>query len=198
MINLEAEVDDSNGPVPMDVGAMKGSVTKGVKGMKGCGKGKYGKNSGKGFAKGEYGKSHEYRNSYEKGKGKGKKGKTKDRARRRDLHPILISQVIAGRVANGDTERTSAGKVMFREWRKLRVRPRVRQCGAQWSLRRRLRRRQLSFKRLMRMSRYGSLVWSADQGQQQRQTEKKFGTSWFWTEDRCQRLVRTHGVRTYA
>ena len=28
---LEAEVDDRNGPVPMDVGAMKGSDTKGDK-----------------------------------------------------------------------------------------------------------------------------------------------------------------------
>ena len=77
MINLEAEVDDSNGQVPMVVGAMKGSDTKGDKGMKGCGKGKYGKNSGKGFSKGEYGKSHEYRNSYEKRQGQKKKGQDK-------------------------------------------------------------------------------------------------------------------------
>ena len=35
---LEAEVDDSNGPVPMEVGAVRGD-----KGKKGYGKGKYGK-----------------------------------------------------------------------------------------------------------------------------------------------------------
>ena len=42
---LEAEVDDPNGPVLMDVGAMKGSDTKGDKGKKGYGKGNYGKSS---------------------------------------------------------------------------------------------------------------------------------------------------------
>ena len=69
-----------------------------------------------------------------KARAKERKAKAKDMARRRDLHPTRVSQVIAGRVASGDTERTSAGNVMFREWRKLRVLPRVRQCGAQWSL----------------------------------------------------------------
>ena len=41
---LEAE-DDGHGPVPMEVGAMKGK--KGDKGKKGYGKGKYGKKFGK-------------------------------------------------------------------------------------------------------------------------------------------------------
>ena len=62
----EAEVGDSNGPVPMDVGAMKGSDTKGDKGKKGYGKSKYGKSSGKGFAKGEHNKSNENSKSYER------------------------------------------------------------------------------------------------------------------------------------
>ena len=44
----------------------------------------------------------------------------------------------------------------------------------------------------------GSLAWSADQKRQQRQTEMKRGTSWFWTADRCQRPVRTHGALTLA
>ena len=54
-----------------------------------------------------------------KARAKERKAKAKNRARRRDLHPTRVSQVIAGRVACEDTERTSAGKVMFREWRKL-------------------------------------------------------------------------------
>ena len=37
---LEAEVDDSSGPVPLQVGVMKGSYKKGGKGNKGHGKGK--------------------------------------------------------------------------------------------------------------------------------------------------------------
>ena len=41
---LEAQ-DDGHGPVPMEVGAMKGK--KGDKGKKGCGKGKYGQSFGK-------------------------------------------------------------------------------------------------------------------------------------------------------
>ena len=91
---LEAEVDDSNGPVPMDVGAMKGSDTKGDKGKKGYGKGKYCKSSGKSFAKGEYSKSNEYSKSYEKGKAKERKEKEKDRARRRDLHPSRVCRAL--------------------------------------------------------------------------------------------------------
>ena len=62
---LEAEVEDHDGPVPMDVGAMKGSDTKGDKGKKGHDKDKYGKSSGKFAAKGEYGKSNEYGKGYE-------------------------------------------------------------------------------------------------------------------------------------
>ena len=57
---LEAE-DDGHGPVPMDVGAMKGKT--GDKGKKGFGKGKYGKSFGK------YNKSNEYSKNNEYGKG---------------------------------------------------------------------------------------------------------------------------------
>ena len=43
---LAAEVDDFNGPVSMEVGAMKGSDRKGDKGKKGYDKGKCGKSFG--------------------------------------------------------------------------------------------------------------------------------------------------------
>ena len=73
---LEAE-DDTNGPVPMEVGAMKISGKKGDKGKKGYGKGKYGKNFGKYDESNEYSKNNEYGKGYEKGKDKGKKGTSK-------------------------------------------------------------------------------------------------------------------------
>ena len=38
---------------------------------------------------------------------KERKAKAKERARRRNLHPIRVSLVIEGRVASGDPERTS-------------------------------------------------------------------------------------------
>ena len=71
---LEAE-DDGHGPVPMEVGAMKGK--KGDKGKKGYGKGKYGKSFGKYDKSNEYSKNNEYGKGYEKGKERGKKGKGK-------------------------------------------------------------------------------------------------------------------------
>ena len=71
---LEAE-DDGHGPVPMEVGAMKGK--KGDKGKKGFGKGKYGKNFGKYDKSNEYSKNNEHGKGNEKGKEKGKKGKGK-------------------------------------------------------------------------------------------------------------------------
>ena len=71
---LEAE-DDGHGPVPMEVGAMKGK--KGDKGKKGCGKGKYGKSFGKYDKNNEYSKNNEYGKGNETGKEKRKKGKGK-------------------------------------------------------------------------------------------------------------------------
>ena len=71
---LEAE-DDGHGPVPMEVGAMKGK--KGDKGKKGYGKGKYGKSFGKYDKSNEYSKNNEYgkavkwEKKVKKGKGKG-------------------------------------------------------------------------------------------------------------------------------
>ena len=71
---LEAE-DDGHGPVPMEVGAMKGK--KGDKGKKGYGKGKYGKSFGQYDKNNEYSKNNEYGKGSEKGKEKGKTGKGK-------------------------------------------------------------------------------------------------------------------------
>ena len=76
MSYLEAE-DDTNGPVPMEVGARKGSGKKGDKGKKGYGKGRYGKSFGKYDKSNEYSKNNEYGKSYERGKDKGQKGKGK-------------------------------------------------------------------------------------------------------------------------
>ena len=71
---LEAE-DDGHGPVPMEVGAMKGK--KGDKGKKGYGKGKYGKSFGKYDTNNEYSKNNGYGKGSEKGNEKGKKSKGK-------------------------------------------------------------------------------------------------------------------------
>ena len=69
--------DDSNGPVPVEVGAMKGSGKTGDKGKKGYGKGKYGKSFGKYYKNNAYSKNNEYGKGHDKGKDKGKKGKGK-------------------------------------------------------------------------------------------------------------------------
>ena len=72
---LEAE-DDGHGPVPMEVGAMKGK--KRDKSKKGYGKGKY----GRGFEK--YDKNNEYSKNTEYGRGSGKKKrKRKKRQKKR-------------------------------------------------------------------------------------------------------------------
>ena len=71
---LEAE-DDSHGPVPMEVGAMKGK--KGDKDKKGHGKGKYVKRLGKYDNSNDYSKNNEYGKGNEKDKERGKKGKGK-------------------------------------------------------------------------------------------------------------------------
>ena len=71
---LEAE-DDGHGPVPMEVGAMKGK--NGDNGKKGYGKGKYGKSLGKYDKSNEYSKNNEYGKGNEKGKQRGNKDKGK-------------------------------------------------------------------------------------------------------------------------
>ena len=75
---LEAE-DDGHGPVPMEVGAMKGK--KGDKGKKGYGKsfGKYDKNN-------EYSKNNEYGKGSEKEEKKERKAKEKDKEKTRSQH----------------------------------------------------------------------------------------------------------------
>ena len=72
---LEAE-DDGHGPVPMEVGAMKGK--RGDKSKKGYGKRKYGKSLGK------YDESNEYSKNNEYGKGnEERKAKEKDKEKTR-------------------------------------------------------------------------------------------------------------------
>ena len=68
---LKAE-DDGHGPVPMEVGAMKGK--KGDRGKKGYGKGKFGKSLGKYDKSNEHSKNNDYGKGSEKGKERGKKG----------------------------------------------------------------------------------------------------------------------------
>ena len=113
---------------PMDVGAMKDSNTKGDTGKKGHGKSKCGKSSERPSRKESTAKVTSTARVTRKARAKERKAKVKDRARRRDLHLTRVSQVFADRVTSGDTERTSAGNVKFREWRKLRVLPPVQQC----------------------------------------------------------------------
>ena len=71
---LEAE-DDGHGPVPVEVGAMKGK--RGDRGKKGYGKGKFGKSLGKYDTSNEHSKSNDFGKGSEKGKERGKKGKGK-------------------------------------------------------------------------------------------------------------------------
>ena len=135
---LDAE-DDGHGPVPMEVGAMKGK--KGDKGKKGYGKGKFGKSLGK------YDKSNEYskNNDYGKGNEKEKKEerKEKDKEKTRSQRQIQVSRATAGHVANGDTRRVSVGKGTCKLWRKFRVLLRV-----QW---RRVQRPHLQLRRQQRL-----------------------------------------------
>ena len=74
MNHLEAE-DDGHGPVPMEVGAMKGK--KGDRGKKGYGKGNFGKHLGKYDRSNEHSKRNDYSKGSEKGRERGKKGKGK-------------------------------------------------------------------------------------------------------------------------
>ena len=74
---LEAE-DDGHGPVPMEVGAMKGK--------KGYGKGKYGKSFGKYDKSNEYSKNNEYGKGTEKGKERGKERQRKRTRKRREAN----------------------------------------------------------------------------------------------------------------
>ena len=124
MSYLEAD-DDSNGPVPMEVGAMKGSCKKGDKGKKGYAKGNYGKSFGKYDKSNEYRKNNECAKVMRKARTRERKANAKDKERTRDQHPTRASKATAGHVASGCTRRANVGKVTFKEWRKFRVLPRV-------------------------------------------------------------------------
>ena len=151
---LEAE-DDGHGPVPMEVGAMKGK--KRDKSKKGYGKGKYGKSFRKVRQKTtSTARTPSTAEAVEKEKKKERKAKEKDKEKTRSQHQIRVSRATAGHVASGSTRRASVGKVTCKPWRKFRVLPRV-----QWRRVQRphlrLRRQQRPFKRSMtRMNQYGS------------------------------------------
>ena len=112
---LEAEVDDSNGPVPMKVGAMKGSHKKSDTGKKGYGKGN---DYGVYGAKGEYSKSNEYGKDYEKGKDKGKQGKGKGPGKVQLRKPLQVTWQVGPqgeRVLARLRSRSGGGCEFFRE-----------------------------------------------------------------------------------
>ena len=83
---LEVE-DNGHGPVPMEVGAIKGK--KGDRGKKGYGTGKFGKCLGKYDKSIEDSKRNDYSNGSEKGREKGKKGKGKGQGK--DEKPAATS-----------------------------------------------------------------------------------------------------------
>ena len=137
---LEAE-DDGHGPVPMEVGAMKGK--KGDKGKKGYGKGKYGKSLGKYDKSNEYSKNNEYGKGNEKGKERGKKGKGKGQGKDEKPAPNSSFQGYCRSCGKWGTRRVSVGKGTCKPWRKFRVLQRV-----QW---RRVQRPHLQLRRQQRL-----------------------------------------------
>ena len=142
---LESE-DDGHGPVPMEVGAMKGK--KGDKGKKGYGKGKYGKSLGKYDKSNEYIRTRFTAKAMRKGKKEERKAKEKDKEKTRSQRQIRVSKTTAGHVASGGTRRVSVGKDTCKPWKRFRVLLRV-----QWRLVQRphlrLRRQQRLFKNSM-------------------------------------------------
>ena len=131
---LEAE-DDGHGPVPMEVGAMKGK--KGEKGKKGYGKGKSAARAlGKSTRTTSTARTANTAKAVRKEKKEERKAKEKDKEKTRSQHQIRVSRAL--QVANGGPRRASVGKVARKLWRKFRVLPRV-----QW------RRKQRQFKKSM-------------------------------------------------
>ena len=119
---LEAE-DDGHGPVPMEVGAMKGK--KGDRGKKGYGKGKLAKiwesttkvmNTARGTITAK---------SVRKEEKEERKAKETDKEKARNQLQIPVSKATAVHVETGDTRRVSVGKDMCKLWRKFRVLLRV-------------------------------------------------------------------------
>ena len=157
---LEAE-DDGHGPVPMEVGAMKGKT--GDKDKKDYDKGKYGKSLGKYDKSNEYIKNNDYGKDSEKGKKEGRKAKEKDKEKTRNQRQTRVCKATAGHVANGDTRRVSVGKDTCKLWRKFRVLLRVQRHQVQQP-HRRLRRQQRLFKNsMMSRNQDGSSAWWVDQ-----------------------------------
>ena len=137
---LEAE-DDGHGPVPMEVGAMKGK--KGDKGKKGYGKGKYGKSFGQYDKNNEYSKNNEYGKGSEKGKEKGKTGKGKGQGKDEKPAPNSSFQGHCRSCGKWGHKARECCKVTCKPWRKFRVLPRV-----QW---RRVQRPHLRLRRQQRL-----------------------------------------------
>ena len=121
---LEAE-DDPNGPVLVEVGAIKGSGKIGDKGKRGYGKGKCGKSFGKYDKINEHSKNDEYGKGHERGKDKGKTGKGNGQGK--DERPARNSscQGYYRSCGKWGVRRASAGKVTLKEWRRFRLLPRV-------------------------------------------------------------------------
>ena len=135
---LEAE-DDGHGPVPMDVGAMKGK--KGDRHKRGYDKGKIGTKLGKYDKSNEHNKRNDYSRGSEKGRERRKKGKRKGQGK--DVKPAATSsfQGYCRTCGHGDTRRVSVGKDMCKLWRKFQVLLRVQLHQVQQP-HRRLRRQQ--------------------------------------------------------
>ena len=172
---LEAE-DDSHGPVPMEVGAMKGK--KGDKDKKGHGKGKYVKRLGKYDNSNEYSKNNEYGKGNEKIKKEERKAKEKDKEQTRSQRQIRVSKATAGHVAGGGTRRVSVGKGTCKPWRKFRVLLRVqwRQVQRQHL---RLRRQQRLFKNsVMSRNQDGFSACWVGQWRQSQLVQMICGISW--------------------
>ena len=137
---LEAE-DDGHGPVPMEVGAMKGK--KRDKGNKGYGKslGKYDKST-------STAKTTITAEAMRKEKKEERKAKEKDKEKTRSQRQIRVPKDTAGHVASGHTSRVSVGKDTCKPRKKFRVLLRV-----QWRRVQRphlrLRRQQRPFKNSM-------------------------------------------------
>ena len=121
-MNFLVAEDDSNGPVPMKLGAMKGSCKKGEKGY---GQGNYGKSFGKYDKNNDYNKNNEYGKGHENVKKKFKKGKGKGQGKDERPAPNSSFQGSCRSCGEWGTRRASVGKVTSKEWRRFRVLPRV-------------------------------------------------------------------------
>ena len=130
---LEAE-DDDHGPVPMEVGAMKGK--KGDRGKKGDGKGKFHKSLGK------YDKSNEHSRNNDYGKGSEKRKRKKEerqRKRTRKRRETNVKLVKASECWQGYVQAVEEVRVLLRvQWHRVQqphLRPRRQQRKLKNSMR---------------------------------------------------------------